>query len=201
MARTRWLGTLAVLTGTLAGCATGPVPSNPMLVNPTEAAVDCERNPLWIPQRPEAYALVFDKTYDIVNEYFPIAYSNRFDGLITTEPLMTAGYFDGFGLRLGYYNNYENWEATLQTIRRTAVVKITPADTGGYYIDVKVNKELEDLVRPQHGSAGAAIIRTDNPIERQYEVISPDFLTRGWIPFGQDHALEQVILKRLKGCL
>jgi hypothetical protein len=204
MARTRWLGPLAVMTGTLAGCATGPVPSNPLQVTPFEGAVTAtegERNPMWIPQRPEAYALVFDTTYNIVNEYFPIAYSNRFDGVITTEPLMTAGYFDGFGLRLGYYSHYENLESTLQTVRRFAVVKITPADTGGYYIEVKVQKELEDLSRPQHGSAGAAIIRVDNPIERQFEVISPDFLSKGWIPFGQDRALEQVILLRLKECL
>jgi hypothetical protein len=194
------MGCLVLALGGAAGCASGPFPGNPMLVTPAEPAT-AECNPLWVPQRPEAYAFVFDKTYDVVNEYFDICYSNRFAGEIRTCPLMTAGYFDGFGLRLGWYDHYELLESTLQTIRRTCFVLITPAVSGGYHIDVQVLKELEDLPRPQHASAGAAILRVDNPIERTNEFVTGEFFMKGWIPFGRDHALEQVILRRLKECL
>lgn len=196
------LSWLALVSAALAGCASGPLPGNPLLANPQIAgSAGPEASPLWVPQRPEAYALVFDKTYDVVHEYFDIAYSNRFSGEIKTNYLMTAGFFDGFGLRLGYYDCYENLESTLQSVRRWALVTITPATSGGYYIDVQVFKELEDLPRPAHAAAGAAMIRPDNPIERQFQVIDPFVFSHGWIPFGRDHALEQQILERLKSCL
>lgn len=195
------LGCLVVTASCLAGCASGPFPGNPLLVNPAITGASPEANPLWVPQRPEAYALVFDTTYDVVHEYFDIACSNRFSGEIKSDYLVTAGYFDAFGLRLGCYNCYENLESTFQSVRRRALVQITPATSGGYYIDVQVLKELEDLPRPSHAAAGAALIRSDNPIERQFQVVDPFVFSRGWIPFGRDHALEQQILCRLKECL
>jgi hypothetical protein len=200
MARILGLGSL-LLTAALAGCASGPVPYNPLLVQPELPPTGSESNPLWIPQRPEAYAIVFDRTYDVVHEFFNIAYSNRFAGEIHTWPLVTAGYFDAFGLRLGYYDCYENTESTLQSVRRRAIVIITPADSGGYYIDVQVLKELEDLPRPAHANAGAVLARTDNPIERPMTVVDPTIFSQGWIPFGRDHALERLILSRLRECL
>lgn len=194
-----------ILLSAVLGCASGPLPSNPFFADPGHEATPFlagnEPNPIWVPQRPEAYALVFDTTYDVLDEYFDIAYSNRFSGEIRTHPLVTAGYFDGFGLRLGYYDHYENLESTLQSVRRIAFVTITPATSGGYYIDVQVFKELEDLPRPSHAAAGSASYRTDNPIERQYAVVDPYYIRRGWLPFGRDHALEQRILQRLKECL
>lgn len=196
--------TLSVFVAVL-GCASGPLPSNPFFADPghESGAVlsSNEPNPIWVPQRPEAYALVFDTAYDVLDEYFDIAYSNRFSGEIRSHPLVTAGYFDGFGLRLGYYDHYENTESTLQSVRRIAFVTITPATSGGYYIDVQVFKELEDLPRPSHAAAGSASYRTDNPIERQFTVVDPYYVRRGWLPFGRDHALEQRILQRLKECL
>jgi hypothetical protein len=201
MMRKFWLMGLAAGLAGVAGCASGPLPGNPLLADPAIAPVAAETNPLWVPQRPEAYALVFDKTYDVVNEYFDIASSNRFSGEIKTCPLVTAGYFDAFGIRLGCYNCYENLESTFQSVRRFAIVTITPATSSGYYIDVQVFKELEDLPRPTHAAAGAVAYRSDNPIERQYLVVDPFVASRGWIPFGRDHALEQQILARLKECL
>src|SRR5437868_1913898 len=72
-----------------------------------------------------------------------------------------------------------------------------PADDGGFFVDVKVYKELEDLARPIRSTAGAAAFRSDNTVERQFEVIDPTVIDSQWIPIGRDVRLEQVILKRL----
>ena len=197
MARMRkshwWCGLLLGLVG----CASGPVPDNPMLV--PELAEVAPDSPLWVPERPEAYALVFDRTYSVLDEYFDIAYANRFAGEIQTEPLVTAGYLDL--PRLGSYDHYEQTEATLQSVRRRAEVLITPAESGGYYISLKVYKELEDLPRPHRASAGAAVLRYEHPIERQVDPAPPLAPSKGWIPFGRDRALEREILSRLRDCL
>jgi hypothetical protein len=191
-----WTGWLALALLGVVGCASGPLAENPLPVRPGLAAVG--DNPLFVPQGPDGYALVFDRTYDVIDDYFDIAYSNRFDGRIESWPLITAGFVEPWGLPL---DRWQNLEATLQTIRRRAVVQIMPADSGGYHIDVQIYKELEDLPQPIHASTGAAVLRTDNPIERQYEVIDLTVGSHGWIPLGRDAHLEQVLLGRLKECL
>jgi hypothetical protein len=62
---------------------------------------------------------------------------------------------------------------------------------------VKVFKELEDLDRPIRATAGAAIFRADNLIERQSEVIDASVYEVMWIPVGRDEKLEQEILRRI----
>ncbi len=194
-------GSQAMLAGLLffglAGCASGPLPGNPMPVHPALAAADVE-NPLFVPQGPQGYALVFDKTYDVVAEFFDIRYSNRLGGEILSWPLISAGYADP---RLPLSDHYEHLESTFQTIRRTAHITIDPLDNGGYEVDVKVHKELEDLPQPRHASTGAAVFRVEQPLERQQEVIDPAIMSNGWIRIGRDHALEQAILAKLKSCL
>jgi hypothetical protein len=200
--RRKWiLGGVLGLAGVLAGCALGPVPGNPLLVQPGTQVdqLSALENPLFVPQGPTGYALVFDHTFDTLEEYFPIKRSNRFDGLIETWPVQTAGYFDA--CRYGFYDHRELLESTLQTIRRYAVARITPDNGGGYLISLAVYKELEDLPRPRRANTGAAVFRTEQHIERSYEVVDPLLLTKGWIPIGQDCPLEQIILAKLKECL
>ena len=183
-----------------AGCASGPLAGNPMFAAPGTFHSDVE-NPLFLApgQTADGYNVVFDQVYDILDEYFDIAYANRFDGTIRTEPLLSAGYADIW--RLNLYDHAENLEATFQTVRRFAAVRIFPADLGGYYVDVRVYKELEDLPQPLYSGTGAAIFRSEAPIERQFEVVAAPVLSFGWIPLGRDHSFEQVILSRLKDCL
>ena len=64
---------------------------------------------------------------------------------------------------------------------------------------MRVDKQLEDLNRPERASAGAASIRNDSslPTDR----VTPVDAIRGsgrWIDIGRDEALEQRILKRLQ---
>ena len=57
------------------------------------------------------------------------------------------------------------------------------------------------LPRPTRMTAGAASFRSDNTVERQFEVIDPTIYEATWIPLGRDVKLEQVILARLKQCM
>jgi hypothetical protein len=172
--------------------------SGPLLDNPARvpsASVHADGNPLYIPLGPLAYGLVFEKVYDVIDDYFEIAYANRYDGRIETFPRIAPGLEQPW--KPGSPDFHQRLLATLQSIRHRAIVLIQPADNGGFFVDVRVFKELEDVARPIRSTAGAASFRSDNTIERQFEVVDPTVVDSNWIPLGRDVKLEQVILKRL----
>lgn len=155
-------------------------------------------NPLFLPQGQDSYQQVFHDVRRAVESFFPIAASNIYAGSIDSAPVITAGFWDG--LRYGWYDRYELCESSLQTIRRRAVVRIIPAEVGGYFVDVRVYKELEDLPKPAHATAGAAVIRQELPMDPSLQPVLPQLSRAGWILIGRDPALEQKILRRLR-CL
>ena len=192
-----WMGVLA-LWG--AGCMTGPILDNPMLVRP-DPSITVE-NPVWVPSLGvdgDAYANVFEKTLDILSGYFEIRSAYRHDGHIDTFPRIAPGFEQLW--KPGSPDAYQRLEATLQTIRHRAEVIIDPAPDGGFFVTVTVYKELEDLPRPVRATAGAAAFRSDNSVERQFEVIDPTVFESNWIPIGHNHELEQLILQRIKKCM
>jgi hypothetical protein len=189
----RWMALLCCgicLPGCMSG-RWGPQPYHQ--VAPIEHVYE---NPLYLAQGQDSYYDVFRQVYDVANDYFDIAYSNIQAGRIEGKPKVTAGFWDA--VMLDWHSKPELIESTLQTIRRRVEITIAPAECGGYFVDVKVYKELEDLPQPTHASAGGAVIRFDNPLERVPDVVDSPYLTKGWIPFGRDIPLEQLILKRLQ---
>lgn len=200
-----WTGMALIL---ICGCASGPLLDNPVFVRPDlsvaaafvrpdpNIAVD---NPVYVPQGPEAYGPVFEKVLDVLDDYFEISYANRYDGRIETFPKIAPG-FEQFW-RPGNPDAYDRLRATYQTIRQRAIVLIQPADDGGFFVQVTIYKELEDLERPSRSPAGAAAIRAMNTVERQFEVVDPTVVDTKWIPQGQNPCLEQLILQRIKKCM
>jgi hypothetical protein len=190
-----WVGALLLLSG----CATGPLLENPALVRPA-AKADSADNPVYIPLRSdgEAYARLFSHILDVIGDYgFDIAYSNRYDSLrqIETFPKISPGL--GQPWKLGSPDVHQRLVASFQTIRHRAVVKISPAADGGYFVEVKVFKELQDLPRPSRATAGAAAFRSAPTVERQFEVVEVGQFENGWIPVGEDVLMEQDILDRI----
>lgn len=195
---TAWIG---FLSATAAGCLSAPPLDNPILIQPNPAVtVD---NPVWVPSLGidgDAYARVFEKTLEIVADYFEISYSNRYDGSIETFPSIAPGLERFF--KPGSPDWYQRLEATLQTIRHRAQVFIQPAEDGGFFIKVIVFKELLDTPYPIRVLTGAAAFRATTDVERQFEVIDPTvFEPNSWVPHGRDTELEQLILQRLKSCM
>jgi hypothetical protein len=189
-----WVGVLAALAG---GCVTLPTGAPPALLKP-DPNITVE-NPLFVPQGPFTYNPVFEKVLEVVGDYFEIAYSNRYDGRIETFPRTSPGLEQPW--KPGSPDCYQRLEATLQSMRRRAIVLIQPADDGGYFIEVTVYKELEDLPQPTRMLAGGSAFRTEPTVERQFEVIDAAAFESNWIPKGRDTVLEQLILQRLKQCM
>jgi hypothetical protein len=191
-----WTGALALLA---CGCAIyvpKPLQDNPMPLPPAVPS-DCVENPVYVPGGPTAYGQLFEKILDILSDYqFDVAYKDRYDGRIETFPRSAPGFERS--LIPGNPGLEERWIATLQSIRQRVIVLIQVANNGGFFVEVKVFKELEDLPRPAHASAGAAAFRSDNTVERQYSVIDATIFEASWIPIGRNIPLEQALLQQIK---
>jgi len=179
----RWLLLWACVGWSLAGCATArPVArSNPVFVR--------ANNP----------DMVWDTTVDVVHDYFEIARENRTlgsqPGVIETEYKVGASVLepwhqDSQGLE-------SRVESRLQSIRRRAVVNVTPAE-GGYYIAVEVVKELEDAPGALGQSASSATFQQTNPLRRDLDLVVGQSAPQGWILLGRDELLEAELLGRLQ---
>ena len=194
MRRTASAAWLASVVLAAAGCATGPLQEDPLPLGPPRAAV---ANPVYVPQGPLSYNRVFTNVLDVVDDFFPDgqAFVNRYDGRIESFPRIAPGL--GQPWKPGSNDPYDRLLATFQTIRNRAVVVIQAADDGGFFVDVKVFRELEDLERPSRQTAGAATFRSDPTVERQFEVVDAAAFEPTWIPVGRDAHLEQLILCRI----
>ena len=141
-------------------------------------------------------------TVDVVDDYFQIAREQRpqivgdtlTDGVIETRPVTGATLAEPW--RRDSVTFDERLESTLQSIRRSAQVRVQRAE-GGYLVEVQVEKELEDVERPEHATSGAATLRHDGALDRTRSPLSAEPATLGWISLGRDTLLEQEILARL----
>lgn len=187
--------TLAAGLGTCGGCGMwrGRWTRQPVLPAPLE-------NPLRIP--PLDRELVWNQLVDAVDDYFRIEREDRMrmvggvlmEGRIETFPTIGSTLLEPW--RADSTPGYEKWHATLQSIRRRAAIRVIPT-AEGYLVDVAVYKELEDLDKPEHATAGGATLRHDGTIVRQEGPPGRYSVTLGWIPIGRDHSLEQRILADL----
>jgi hypothetical protein len=180
------------------GCLSGPVPVCEAALPPA-VLVEAEENPVFIPLGPESYGTLFENVLRVLHDYqFEILESNRYDGRIETIPRIAPGL--ALFLKPGSPTFYDRLLSTMQTYRHRVSVIIQPADNGGFFVEFIARKELEDLPRPVRATAGAAIFRNDNSVERQFEVIDPTFYESTWIYRGRDTGLEQELIRLLKVC-
>jgi hypothetical protein len=194
--RQRLPRTLAIfMLALLAGCVSQPLVDGQQ-ARPRKVPI-VEANPVFIPLGPDAYGMVFENALTtLIDNGFEILESNRYDGRIETVPRVAHGW--GFRSIYGSPSWYERTLSITQSYRHRVSVVIQPAETGGYFIEVVVRKELENLPRPLRATAGAAIFRFENNVERQFEVIDPNVMNSTWIYKGRDEAYEQAIICDLK---
>ncbi|MEQ8790207.1 MAG: hypothetical protein RIC55_28180 [Pirellulaceae bacterium] len=159
------------------------------------------QNPLFIPVADRE--LVWNQLVDAMDDYFKIRREERvreiggalLEGRIETRPTIGSTIFEPW--RHDATPGFEKLHGTLQSIRRTAEMRVIPTD-GGYLIDLAVYKELEDLPQPENSTVGGVTMRMDNSLIRNaaeqvpLETMGP--VTLGWIPLGRDISLEQRIL-------
>jgi len=177
----------------LTGCISGPPVPNPYLIPGNYSS----ENPLFVPQGQDAqqYQRVYDIVYDVAHRYFDIAESNMYAGEILGVPRVSAGVFDW--ITYGGYDAYELFQSTAQSIRRRLQIQIIPAEVGGYFVLVKVVKELEDPGQNLPSVPNARRLRPDDPTNPRG--VTPSFNPgQHWIDLGRDTHLEELILSKLK---
>ncbi|MDY0166514.1 MAG: hypothetical protein RBS80_08215 [Thermoguttaceae bacterium] len=194
--------TIALLALLPLGCAPGePWTVPPAAITPSALAPAAHSNPSHLAVAD--HRLLWETVADVVDDYFPrFQYEEPVrqigntltEGRLETFPegsptLLEPWCRDGVGA-------YEKLENTLQSMRRFAVVRVIPAQSG-FLVDVAVYKELEDVRRPHMATAGAATLRYDESLERVVDPITEQPVQEGWIPKGRDYLLEQTILGHL----
>lgn len=180
------------------GCASGPRVENPVSFRPEVGPIE---NPVMIAPGepgPHAYAQVFEKVLDVVDDEFKIAYSNRYDGRIVSEPRIAPGIVQFW--EPGSPSSSERLLASLQSIRHRAEIQILAAPQGGYLIEVRVFKELLDSPQPLRAPSAVAVFREAPTVERQFQVVDQTRPDVRWIPQGREIGIEQVILEKLRRC-
>jgi hypothetical protein len=178
-----------------------PPGATPMLVGPGTAlpiAVAGAANPISVPVTDDD--LAWDQIADVVSDFFKIAREQRArrggegwcEGRIETVPLTGATVLEPH--REDSVGSFNRWESTFQSIRRRATVRVMP-DANGYLVEVIVEKELEDLPRPERATAGAASFRNEITLpSSRLEEVSRRRESSRWLPLGRDPALEQRML-------
>jgi hypothetical protein len=189
----------AVLAGLVshAGCSSGPSGLRAPGVSRIFSSPAKVANPLPVPSTD--FENVWNKTIAVVDKYFDIESENRLSRTIVTQPQMGATLLEPWAIDSPTME--DRIEATLQTIRRGAIIHIDPAPTGGFLVKVEVYKWLEDLAKPDRQPAGRAVFSNDFPVNRTREIVGPVPAPLGWIKRGRDEPLEQAILAGVRDAL
>jgi hypothetical protein len=154
-------------------------------------------NPIFVASNNQE--VVWERVVDVLHDYrFEIARENRLDGVIETEYKVGSSFLEPWHREtVGYENRLES---TLQSIRRRALVSLTPAE-GGFLVQVEAFQEIEDLPGGGTNSPGGATFQESTPLQRDLELVVGQSAPSGWIPQGRDAMLEQDMLHRLNAVL
>ncbi len=157
-------------------------------------------NPFQLP--PGDPEFMWNQLVDAVDDYFIIERESRVrttggiptEGVIETFPQTGATVLEPW--RRDSQPGFERWQATYQSIRRQATIRVIP-NAAGYLVDVQVEKQLEDLDRPEAATVAAPVLRHDGSLVRVQPTGQNTPITLGWISLGRDVELEQALLRQL----
>ena len=188
---------LAGLGGSQLGCGSGPSAWRSPSVTRIFGTRQVVANPLVVPS--SDFEKIWNKTVAVIDKYFEVESENRLSRTIRTQPQMGATMLEPWALDSTTVQ--DRLEASLQTIRRAAIIHIDPGPTGGYLVKVEVYKFLEDMAKPDRQPAGRAVFYNDFPVNRVREIVGPVPAPLGWIARGRDGDLEQAILAGVRDSL
>ena len=157
-------------------------------------------NPIFVEQYNHEFlwaivADVIDSHFEIEREMPIRLYGDVLtEGHIETKPKIGASlgefwHADSVGVA-------ERFDCTLQTIRRRVEVHVVP-ETGGYTVDVRVFKELEDNPRPLRASANASNLRFRDSVDAFADKVDVNPSSAGWFIIERDAALENQLLSEI----
>lgn len=142
------------------------------------------------------YDTVWENSVDVMHSLqLPIQRESKLDGIIETNYKVGAGLLEPW--HQDAVTVTDRLEGSFQSIRRRAIMSITPAQ-GGFMVGVEVLKEIEDPDRLIINSPGYATFQENTPLQRDLNVVIGRATPEGWILQGRDPGLEQSILARLQ---
>ena len=135
---------------------------------------------------------VIDTHFEIAREMPVRLYGNILtEGHLETKPKIGASlpelwHADSVGFK-------ERFDCTVQTIRRRVEAHVVP-ETGGYTLEIKVFKELEDNAHPLRAVANASHLRFRDNADEFADKIDTDPSSSGWFVIERDAELENRLL-------
>jgi hypothetical protein len=152
------------------------------------------QNPVFVPAAD--YDVVWENAVDVMHSLqLPIRRESKLDGTIETDYKVGAGLLEPW--HQDAVTMADRLEGSFQSVRRRAVMSITPAQ-GGFLVGVEVVKELENPDKLIINSPGHSTFQENTPLQRDLNVVIVPATPDGWIPQGRDPGLEQSILARLQ---
>lgn len=165
-------------------------------------------NPLFV-QTSDAQWL-WDAAVDVLDNYYQIEVENpirtyervgqngqtyvyQTEGRIDTKPSIMGGCQEFWRKNRADCGN--RLFATLQTVRSTAVMRITP-EANGFFVYLTVYDELEDMPKPIGSRVGYNLNFNDD-LTQLSQPTGEYSASKGWITIGRDEDLERRIMKEL----
>lgn len=161
----------------------------PLANGPTETRV-------FLPD-PDAFhdqALTYLRQRDFQPEYV-----NRAEGVILTQPCTGQQWFECW--RQDAIGAYQLLESSLQTVRRSVIVRLEPLDEGdapeNYRLSVEVRKERYSVPERQVTTASGALALYSERVPTTEGLLVSKAESAHWVPLGRDVLLEERLLNRL----
>jgi hypothetical protein len=187
-----------VIAACIAGCRSGPEYIYPDNCLPGQPAVPSPNtNPVFLPIADPQCA--WETIIDVVHAYFPVEREEPIrlvggtllEGSVITAPQISPTIFEPW--RRDTADGQQLVENTMQTMRRRAVIRVVPGQ-GGYWVEVAVFKELEDVPQPERATASSAAFHYDITMTGIVNPVVGEPVAAGWIAHGRDASLEQYMI-------
>ncbi len=147
---------------------------------------DTQRDALW-----ERAVVVLNRNH------FQVARESKLEGVIETEyrggsSILEPWHPDSVGLQ-------NRMESTLQSIRRRVTVNMQSSGVGVTTVNVRVDKELEDLPGLAANYEGGATFSENQPLDRDLNQVVGQSGPSRWLAIGRDPLLERKLLTEIQG--
>lgn len=174
-----------IVTAMLCGCTSGPWgPVVPRGVNAVQIPAD-------------KYNLMWERAVAVLNNYhFTIARESRIEGVIETHYRAGSNLFEPWHKdSVGYYNRLES---TVQSIRRRVIVTFENSAPGLVTVNVRVDKEMEDVPGLAANYEGGATFTESEPLQRDLDQVVGHAGPSRWIHRGTDPVLEADLMRQIQ---
>lgn len=166
------------------GCLSGPPVNRPVGSSAVQISAD-QVDGMW------------ERTISTLNRFhFRVARESKLEGVIETDYRAGSNLFEPWHHdSVGYASRLES---TLQSIRRRVVVMFENTAPGIVTINVRVDKEIEDVPGLAANYEGGATFPESQPLQRDLDQVVGQSGPSRWLPKGTDPLLEAEILRHIR---